>query len=225
MKSQDYIGRKFYRLTVLEQVESLNHRCRFRCVCDCGNETVVLGQSLKSGHVRSCGCLLSESSRERIKLFHQEKGNEQHGLSHTRLYSIWAGIKGRCFKPSNRNYPNYGGRGISMCEEWKESFAAFCAWAFANGYEDDLSIDRIDVEGDYCPENCRWANSSLQSENKRISTRNTSGVTGVSFNKKTKKYVAYISHNRKPKYLGSFANFEDAVEARKKAESQQSSSM
>jgi hypothetical protein len=218
MKSSALPGKRFGRLLVIEQVESLNYRARFLCKCDCGRTKLVLAQSLLSGHVRSCGCLLSEASRKRIESYNVSEGRETHGQTKTRLYCIWEGIKTRCLKETHHSFPNYGGRGIKICPEWENSFIAFREWALANGYSADLSIDRIDVNGDYCPDNCRWVNSSTQAENKRILDRNTSGVTGVSLNKKTGKYVAYISRNHKFYYLGSFATLEEATKARRDAE-------
>jgi hypothetical protein len=218
MKSSELIGKRFGRLTVVEQVERVNYRARFLCVCDCGNKKIVLGQNLLSGHVKSCGCLHSEIANKKIEKYNLSEGREIHGQAKTRLYTIWEGIKTRCLKEAHHTYKDYGGRGIKVCPEWETSYIAFQEWALANGYADNLSIDRIDVNGDYCPDNCRWADPSTQAYNKRITKRNTSGVVGVSYNKRTGKYVAYITKNYKMKYLGAFETLEEAAKARKDAE-------
>lgn len=220
MRHKDLIGFRFGKLTVIEKVESASYRSRFKCVCDCGNEKIVLGQSLLNGHVRSCGCLQREASTRRIEAYNSNLGRETHGEAKTRLYAIWEGMKTRCYKRNYHSFPNYGGRGISVCEEWKSSFLAFREWALSTGYNDSLTIDRIDVNGDYCPDNCRWTGHDVQAANKRLLDRNTSGFTGVSFNKKSGKYVAYISRNRETHHLGSFDKLEDAIAARKRAEKQ-----
>lgn len=93
----------------------------------------------------------------------------KHGMEGTRLYHIWCGMKCRCSCPTNKDYPNYGGRGIDVCEEWKNDFSVFMKWAFANGYTDELTLDRIDTNGNYCPGNCRWATNLTQQNNKRTS--------------------------------------------------------
>lgn len=96
--------------------------------------------------------------------------NIKHNKSNTRLYRIWGGMKTRCYRPYHTMYSNYGGRGISVCEEWRDDFEAFEKWALSNGYKDDLSIDRIDNDGDYCPDNCRWVTILQQNSNKRPRT-------------------------------------------------------
>lgn len=127
------------------------------CQCECGNILKVRAPDLKNGHTKSCGCLHKES-----------KPNLTHGLGHTRLNNIWCNMKQRCFNPSNPGYHRYGGRGITMCDAWKNDFMEFYSWAMSNGYNDDLSIDRIDVDGNYEPSNCRWATQQEQSNNTRI---------------------------------------------------------
>ena len=159
----DFTGRRFGRLTVIERVENYvtpkgKIKSMWGCHCDCGNVKIVTRSALTSGHVKSCGCLSTEMRRE-IRT--------SHGKSGTRLYRIWAGMKARCAYPKNISYPRYGGRGITVCDEWLHNFQAFYDWAMANGYRDDLSIDRIDADGNYCPENCRWATPKEQNRNTR----------------------------------------------------------
>lgn len=214
----DLTGMKFGRLTVQYQVPNNNHHTRWHCVCECGNTKDVLQQNLANGHVRSCGCLLSERSLERINAFNSSMGREHHNETKSRLYHIWIGIKARCLRKASTSYKNYGARGITICREWLDSFATFQEWALSNGYSDELSIDRVNVDEGYSPENCRWVSKSVQSFNIRMPARNTSGHVGVSWNKQTNKWVAYISKNNKLHPLGSFNSFDDAVAAREAAE-------
>ena len=214
----DLTGQKFGKLTALYPVPDKAHRARWHCVCECGNEKDVLQQNLSDGHVRSCGCILSRSSNERISDYNKSLGRESHHETKTRLYKIWIGMKSRCYYKASNAFKNYGGRGIIVCDEWIHSFKDFSEWAIKNGYDDSLTIDRIDPDGNYCPENCRWATMSVQEFNKRKSPKNTSGTTGVSYNKAMKKWVAYIRKDGKQHWLGSYKCIDDAIKARKDAE-------
>lgn len=143
----DLAGQKFNMLTVLEFYDVQNGMSRWLCKCDCGNEVVVYGRHLKSGNTISCGCYYKK---------HNHEFGYKHGWAKTRLYRIWSDMKARCLNPNEKSYKWYGGKGISVCEEWLSDFTEFRDWALDNGYNDKLSIDRIDSSENYCPENCRW---------------------------------------------------------------------
>lgn len=196
----DLTGQRFGRYVVIRRAEdyvlpSGKHKTTWFCQCDCGNTKNVLSSSLISGCVVSCGCYKKEHDHTRCMT---------HGatLNHkpTRLYKVWDGMKARCYNPKKNYYGIYGGRGIGMCDEWHRSFEAFRDWALANGYNDSLTIDRINTDGDYCPENCRWSTIKEQSNNKRNNVFITyngetrtiaqwSEITGFPFHVIRKRYV------------------------------------
>lgn len=161
--AENLAGKKFGRLTVLDRAENNSQgKTRWKCLCVCGKETVVRADMLKSGHTQSCGCLAAERAGETIS-----RANTTHGGRRTRLYRIWTRMKERCLNPNSVSYENYGGRGITVCDEWRQDFAAFRDWAMANGYSDELQIDRIENDGSYRPENCKWSTRAGQSLNRR----------------------------------------------------------
>lgn len=151
-------GHRYGRLTVLKYAHTLKGVSWWVCVCDCGNERTIRSNSLRTNNTTSCGCLQKEKHVELVT---------RHGFSKERLYRTWTDIKSRCFNPNTGYYSEYGGRGITMCVEWREDFVVFREWALNNGYEDDLTIERLDVDGDYTPRNCTWIPMSAQGFNRR----------------------------------------------------------
>lgn len=156
------VGRRFGRLVGVERAGSNSSRqALWRFQCDCGNEHVSIGALARRGLVQSCGCFRREATAE------VGSKNVTHGDSYSRLYGIWAGMKHRCSCPTAQKWADYGGRGITVCAEWDASFETFRDWALANGYSDELSIDRIDNDRGYEPGNCRWATAVDQRHNRR----------------------------------------------------------
>ncbi|MDQ0492767.1 hypothetical protein [Paenibacillus brasilensis] len=186
---KNLIGETFSRLKVVGKVlvpKNGRDRVYWDCLCECGEKALVRTDSLTKGLVKSCGCLKKEQDMKNLT------ANHSHKSSKTRLYQIWSGMKKRCYNPGDSSYERYGARGIKVCESWREDFGSFKVWALANAYSDDLTIERIDNEKCYTPENCKWAGNKEQSRNRRsnikvdfqgeqITLMELSEITGVGY--------------------------------------------
>ena len=199
-------GQRYGKLVVEKEAESIYNKSgkmirRWQCKCDCGNTTIVRHGDLRNGSTVSCGCYNYE----------KESVAKTHGYSRTKLGKVYMGIKQRCNNPNNKNYSQYGGRGIKICEEWENNPQSFFDWSIQNGYKEGLSIDRIDVNGNYEPLNCRWVDSETQSINQRIRKDNKTGYKGIYLDKGV--YRVKICRNKKKYYFGSYKTLEEAVKA------------
>lgn len=188
----DLRGQTFTRLTVIERApDHKNGSAKWRCQCSCGNEVIAVGQKLRNGRSKSCGCYNRDSAKNRFTT---------HGESGTRLFRIWSGMLNRCSNQTNIGWENYGGRGITVDAKWVDSYEAFRDWAISNGYSETLSIDRINNDGNYEPGNCRWATKKEQARNKRNNAKLPDGrfaydVSEVSHSQLRKRMYAGMSRD------------------------------
>lgn len=191
MKTQNLVGQRFGRLIVIERYICDGKQPKWLCQCDCGNEKIVFGTHLKQGTTKSCGCLGKEMAPERGRKSKLGERSLKHGDFGTRLYGVWTAMKRRCQNPNVKHYKDYGGRGILVCSEWQE-YIPFKEWAMSSGYKEGLSLDRIDVNGNYEPSNCRWVTMFEQEQNRRntvhieyngkmYTIREAADITGLSY--------------------------------------------
>lgn len=188
MKLIDLTGRRFGRLLVIEKYGHKGKTVAWLCKCDCGTEVTVRGADLRRGVTQSCGCLHKEDLIER---------NTRHGLHSTRLYNIWGVMVQRCYNPNTHCYDAYGGRGIEICREWRDDFQAFYEWSMKNGYKENLTIDRMDNDKGYSPDNCRWVTRKVQANN----TRRNHYITYNGETRTLSEWAGFLGFN--PHTLGS----------------------
>jgi len=201
-KTLNILGERYGQLVVISEILPRSHTRKYKCKCDCGNFSDVWQTSLRNGTSQTCGHGVAEAATT-------------HGGTYSPLYNHWRSMKGRCYTPTAGSYANYGVRGIIVCDEWKEYFIVFAAWANANGYKKGLSIDRIDGNGNYTPNNCRWVTTQIQGRNRKKRSNSSSQYTGVSFQSSRNKWIATaMGINGKRLNLGRFTNEVDAAKAR-----------
>jgi hypothetical protein len=205
----DLTGEIFGKLTVVGEDKGTPKGYNYwRCECECGGKSSVRSSYLRSGHTKSCGCLRSTVSKEL---------NTTHGLADNRIYNVYIGMKARCYNKNSGSYPNYGGRGITVCPYWLESFENFYN-DIGVDYEEGLQLDRIDNDLGYSKENCRWATPQQNQMNKGYNINASSKYKGVSWNKRSTKWLAKIKKNGKVHYIGTFTlETEAALAYNKKA--------
>lgn len=215
-KLNDLTGKKFGRLSVLKRAgTNSSKKPLWECECDCGIVKSIVGAALVNGTTQSCGCLRKELLSQRSKT---------HGLSKTRIFDIWYAMKRRCHDENQDNYQYYGGRGIKVCDRWQDflhfkddMYESYLKHVEEFG-ESQTTLDRVNPDKDYTPENTRWANYTTQNRNTRIRRDNKTGYRGVYRREENGDYIAYIKVNKENISLGIFDNIEDAILSRRNAE-------
>lgn len=188
---KDITGQKFGRLTAVKYLG----KSRWLCKCDCGNLTEVARGHLKTGHTKSCGCLQRDPTTKKHYVTHDK--------SNTRLYTTYQGMKARCYRKSHKHYKDYGGRGITICDAWLNDFMSFYNWAIDNGYREGLTIDRIDNNKGYSPDNCRFITHQEQQNNRR----NNVYITYNSETKSINDWATELNVNVMTLYTRRFKNW------------------
>lgn len=204
MKIDDLTNCVFGKLTVISRAENIGKRVAWNCICECGNKKVVSATNLKSGNVKSCGCLKKEVITKEKTI---------HGKRDSKLYNVYYAMRARCYNKNTKSYQVYGERGIKLCDDWlgKDGFLKFYNWAISNGYKDGMTIERIDCNGNYSPENCCWISKAEQSRNLRTNVLiDYSGETHPMAEWAEILNVNYKKLQRGIKYYGF--TFEQAVE-------------
>jgi hypothetical protein len=210
VKKLNLIGKRFRRLVVIKEISLRDKHgsVLWECLCDCGNTAIVSRGNLRCGDTKSCGCYGEET---RAKSF------TKHGCSSNPIYQVWTRMIQRCYNLKHKSYKNYGGRGITICLEWKDNPKKFIVWAEINGWRKTLDIDRFDNDKGYCPDNCRFVTRSESNLNTRLlRANNTTGFRGVYWHKAKKKYMAGSQLDGKQYYLGLFISAVEAAKARDK---------
>lgn len=197
----DYVGKKFSKWTVIEDLGRNKYNKRYmKCRCECGKEAEITLNRLKSGRSTRC----------------RKCGSTKHGLSTDRLHRIWCKMLERCYNVNCNVYCYYGMKGIKVCDEWKNDYETFKVWALKAGYNKELTIDRINTNGNYEPDNCRWATYKQQILNRNKNKSNKSGYVGIWYTKNMKKWKSDIAIDYKHIHLGYYDTQKEALEARNK---------